>query len=1131
MTITFLDTNTMTPAATNTAVVTMSGAGGAYVVGQLMVAFVTQTANTGTFAFLTAASGWNPLTDQADAALSFSESRIFWRVVAAGELGIQTVATTSVSVANWPWMTCQIVRYSGFSTASPAEIDAALSDFSAGSKTSPSVTPTAGVERLIIGAAYDENFATATFSGEQIGGTTTGVSERSDSGGAAIWDKIVASTSGSYAATAIVTGGGANGGGCHIAVFQPTGAAPPSTAANICTLSDGTDTISWYDYTVASFADDGHDMGVPGASPRVLKLQTRLHNNVAQLSLSQLELLIGKLRALLSKAERTTTLGLPRQVILTLQPNGLAVSTRFYVLGGSVPPVAPMRSQYLVNHVYDELPLTLIVEPWGYGVETALVASGALYGRASIDVRFIATGASGTGVDGTAAGVNVAALSSGSLAQNNKLTTTPTLQTMANQLAFYFGCTFATFDRLVMGIETAKAGTLSGVWEIWTGAAWAGIATTSDFRSGAESTEFDTARRLGAIILTGSTAGWATKAITVNAVSTTAFWLRYRITSQSGATAPVFMNGPVRCLSNLASIAAGAVPGDSEAAALVHLINPGAVALAGVKAAFATGELTNHPPPFVIDLAGADLYIPTGDTTVAVTADTNANDGDRVDLGLVQTILDRAQTLDGTAENITLTPSAADKLETLPAGDFYVEVLFKADLVPTTPRCLASQWSGTLTTSSWWLGIDQGKLKFMISGTDGKRKDVRGATAIPVGTWVLATGIWDSGAQQLIIKRDGNTERVNSVSTVTVRNGLATALRIGRSVGFTTADSLSGTASEGFFKGAIANVRLVADTPTGQYGTAEAYTAIALTTAITLDSAATRWLLKMEDNAASLTIVDSATTFAAAKNAARSAANTSTRTTVGYFQPGAGQVAQVLGLNLPRTWAEEHRGRVRILLRATPAATLTSVDDVLFQLQLNVGDSALPLGPPGHFPNIEVPGNNGYYLVDLGVFSLPGVALRDTGPFGTLTSAKNVLQANLFVQHNFSVATTLRLDCLYLLPTSTWYGQYASFRNGNYSTTYDIEQNTGVLFDSLGPETVVGQSTTVGYTDPFRNPYAEVGGADRVKLIPNKPAWLFAIPLRGIFPGSGDDYLDHVLGDSLTPAVRAVGCYDVLAVA
>lgn len=895
--------------------------------------------------------------------------------------------------------------------------------------------------------------------------------------------------------------------------------------ANICQLSDGIESVDFYDRSFGGLADGGHDLGVPGASRRVIRLQARLFSTAGQLTLPQLEANLATIARLIDKAERTNGAGLRRQVVLTIQPQGMPVATRYYLTGGEVPPIAPFDTQYLVNHIYDDLPLTLYSEGWAYGPEAQILTSGNLFARHTLDVRFVATGATGTGVDGTPQGFNTAPLSRGLLTQNNKLTTVPVNQAMANSLAFYFGASLGTFDRLIFGLEAAKTGVWAGVWEYWNGTAWTSVATSSNFRSGAEGTEFDVAAKLGRVLLTGATPGWIAKAIVVGGVSLTCFWLRYRITSYTSGTAPSFQ-GPFRTLSGIVEIPAGSVAGAKEAAALVHLTNNSGNSLAGVRACIATGELASVPPPFVLDLSGADIYIPSGDTTVTLVTDFGANDNERIDLGLVQTIIERAQTFDGVAEYATYTPVATDKLGTLPDdGDFTFEVLFKADVVPSGPVPLISQWGSTASASTVWLGLDQGKLKGMIYKQNGQRKVVKGTTTIVPGTWVLAALVYVAGDEHLQIKRNGSNEAtLKNIGSVS--GGKTTPFRLAKSFGFSTSDSNSGSAQEGFFKGSIANVRVLANTPTTEHGGHYDWPAIGL--AITNDSATTRWLLRMEDNAASLQITDSnALGPGGVKHAARSANFTNIRSTIGYFQPGAGQVAKVLGMNLPRCLAEEFRGRYRVYLRASPAATLANVNDIFFQLQLNVGDISLPMGEPAYFPSTAVP-SGGYYVLDLGVFSLPPVGLRDTGPFGPLTSSRNVLQANLFVQHNFSVATTIRLDCLFMLPTGTWLGSYDSFRT-QYDAAFDIDTSTGVLFDSLGPESIIGQTTLTGYTEPFRNPYADPGGSDPCRLIPGKPAWLFAIPLRGT--DAVIDYEHHVLGDTLQPRVHAVGRYRALAVA
>jgi hypothetical protein len=890
---------------------------------------------------------------------------------------------------------------------------------------------------------------------------------------------------------------------------------------HLATLSDGTESFNFYNYDAGGFANGGHDMGIPGASPRVLKVEMKLFSTSSVLTVTQLETNINRIRRLLAKAARTTAAGNPRQVVFSIQPDGAAVATTYYVQGGGVEPRAPWNHQYNTAHVYDDLELTLLVEPWGYGPETQLSTGVAIYGRPGIDARFVATGASGTGVIGTPAGANTAALVSGSLAQNNKLTISPTLTTMANQVAFYFGCSFGAFGDLVLGIETAKTGTWSGVWEIMTGAAtFTAITTTSTLRSGAESTEFDTVRRVGSVILTGSTAGWSAQAVG----GITAFWLRYRITAFTSGLAPVFI-GPIRSAAGMVALASAVVPGDGSAAGLVHVVNPGATALAGMKLAVATGEIaaSAYAPAFVVDLAGANKYIPTGETTAAVTTDSGAVDGERVDLTVLATITDRSQTFNGTSEYVTVTPVAADKLYTLTPNGFIIAVLFKADVVTQSPTCLDSQWTGTLATSSYWLGIDQGKLRFMVVNDDGDLAWVNGTTNIVAGEWILATGEYNNSDNAIAIYKNAQFENFTA-NVFGIQGSLTTAMRCAKSVGYTASHSLTG-AAEVYFDGLIANVQRIGTTIEEEYSQGYTWPSVS----VLADSGSTRWLAKMDDNAASLVIVDSAVTFAVAKNGARSATNTNAATNIGYFAAGVGAPVRALGTDLPRHWAEEFRGRCRILLRATPSATLLTLDDIIFQLQLNVGDGALPLGIPGRFPAIPVPAS-GYYLIDLGIWTLPPVALRHGGPLAALTSAKNVLEANIWITHKFIAATAIRLDCLYLLPTRDWYGEFSTFRPGaEYQTAYAIDQNKGVLFDSLSPETVIYQSSTSGYTDPApRNPYADVGGADRVSLVSQMPTWLFGIPLRGIDAATGD-YLVHVLADSLTPEIRAVGQYDVLA--
>jgi hypothetical protein len=291
-----------------------------------------------------------------------------------------------------------------------------------------------------------------------------------------------------------------------------------------------------------------------------------------------------------------------------------------------------------------------------------------------------------------------------------------------------------------------------------------------------------------------------------------------------------------------------------------------------------------------------------------------------------------------------------------------------------------------------------------------------------------------------------------------------------------------------------------------------------------LSGSTTASYYEMDDNVASTAVVDSATGVAAAKNLTRTG-NSNVNTTVGYFQAGVGTTVRALGLSLPQTWGEEYGGsRVRLWVAASPSATLGTIDDVVMRLQPNVGDIDLPMGPPFGFQSVDVPSGNTMYLLDGGVFTLPPVRLRDNSRGSG--SAANMLALNLFVQHSFVTSTAVRFDCVYIQPLDVWAAGYRTFRDG-YSTSYDIDQNTGLLWDGLGPFPVVSQ-TGSAYTVLTRNPYADPRGSDRPRLVTGRPGWFMALPLRGAV-GTTDSYVYRVTSDTLTPRLHLAGRFEALA--
>lgn len=97
-------------------------------------------------------------------------------------------------------------------------------------KTTPAVTPTSGKEALVFCSAGGTTASQGPYSSEDVNGSTTGVTERTDVGAlgtaACTYDLFVASTSGSYQGNATATGSG--NGTAHIAIYTATasGVAP-----------------------------------------------------------------------------------------------------------------------------------------------------------------------------------------------------------------------------------------------------------------------------------------------------------------------------------------------------------------------------------------------------------------------------------------------------------------------------------------------------------------------------------------------------------------------------------------------------------------------------------------------------------------------------------------------------------------------------------------------------------------------------------------------------------------------------------------------------------------------------------------------------------------------------------------
>lgn len=871
--------------------------------------------------------------------------------------------------------------------------------------------------------------------------------------------------------------------------------------------------------------DDGAELGpVPGdGGPQVFTGRVEISGSSDDDLIEREQVL----RRLLKEAGDWRRQGLGRRVEFTVsRPNGSVVSV-WDVRGGDV---APGRSAFhsvdLANVVADVV-LRLDLAPSARTTETTVVNAATLRMNNGITHRYIHYSGA------TVFSENMAGLIDGQLWQRTLYGTAPSNATPQANDVQYFGNADAAFTELAFGLRTAGSGITYGNWQYWNGSAWATLTVTNPFASG--SNPFGLAGAWKAITW-ASPSGWA--ATTINGVS--AFWIRLVVSSVSSPVSSV-VSGPFCSATGRGVIGASAIGGDLPARPKLTLRNPAATALAEVRAAVQTGRAASAPPPWLVPLIG-DLYTPSGDVTAANVTDAGALYGRATEVTLAASLSDRAQTLDGSTEYINAAVTAyaggaitaANKLDAMGLGSFFVEIIAKLDAVPAGPICLVSRWN--TTNQVFWLGIDGGKLRGLVYNSGGTRKTVNGSVAVPSGEWFQATLEFDASAQRIRLYQNGDVVGDGGCGKSALRTNVATAIRVGRSVGFSTSDSIGGSTAEGYLDGAVGHVYIYGNTVANwitteslehdDYNFANGEPVGGLDEGKRADSTRVRWLLQMDDNAASLTIVDTAVLQVGALNAARSAANTSTTTTLGILVAGAGSFVKVLSTRVPLPLGREYATRYLPILRARQTATLTSVDDVAWNLQFGPGDASLPLDADDlEFPDVGVPSASGYYLLPGQPVTLPPA---DLSHYRSGEGARSYLQVDVFAQHAFVISTTMRLDCVILLPLPDCTAVYRTFRDGeDYVAANALAQNEAAIFDRTGLWPIIEQSTSDGLT-PERNAYREAsqGGAG---LRPDHAAWLVGFAQRGTTQGT--DHTESVITDTITASIVVQPRSESLAVA
>lgn len=198
--------------------------GAAPTAGNLILYWCASQSNV-TFA---APTGWTGGTEVHESGGAARGALLSWKIADGTETG-------AISPSSGTAGRSHLIEYSadtdGFA-ATPLDVQNNNLTASSTVHTTPTVTPTSGVKRLIVCAAMVDA-TSQSWSLEDVNGSTTGVVEDFEAGGSAdsvFWSLVVASTSGTYngSATVSITETGA----AAIAIFKPTsdggGGATPS---------------------------------------------------------------------------------------------------------------------------------------------------------------------------------------------------------------------------------------------------------------------------------------------------------------------------------------------------------------------------------------------------------------------------------------------------------------------------------------------------------------------------------------------------------------------------------------------------------------------------------------------------------------------------------------------------------------------------------------------------------------------------------------------------------------------------------------------------------------------------------------------------------------------------------------
>lgn len=202
--------------------------------GNLIIVSISQ----GNVTTIPTVTGYTALTSGAAGSGATSiYTQIFWKISAGTEKIITGSGGGTVN-------TMVVSEYSGIASVSPVDVENAnVAGVSGTTVTTPTLTPTAGLNELLIFSTAIRESVAATWSTEQVNGSATGVNERGDiqpgtgSPAAQLSDLIIASTTGTYSATAVATAGTNNT--SAIAMFKATAATVTVSGSTLMMLGVG----------------------------------------------------------------------------------------------------------------------------------------------------------------------------------------------------------------------------------------------------------------------------------------------------------------------------------------------------------------------------------------------------------------------------------------------------------------------------------------------------------------------------------------------------------------------------------------------------------------------------------------------------------------------------------------------------------------------------------------------------------------------------------------------------------------------------------------------------------------------------------------------------------------------------